>query len=216
MKRKTQVLFSVFFRVCAFLLDSVFVTNLGLNKNHFCLSKVLTVTALLPKFCSCRCSLYAKLLTATRKEKAQICKSHLSEILYILFCITLLHCCQFLPAFTIFFFQANVIFKEYIQLANVENETHCPKNKVSSVMSFIYLHQLAMYHQPQWPNHPRSEQTLRAFPFPTSLQRSTDNTFSTCAGSFCHLGRLFSTSTKNNTAHLLPKCSSDKQCGLTV
>lgn len=86
-------------------------------------------------------SLYAKLLTDTRTEKSQICKSQLFEILYILFCITLLHpiAVNFLPAFTIFSFQAGVVFKEHIQLTNVENEIHCPKNKVSSVMSFIYF-----------------------------------------------------------------------------
>lgn len=100
----------LFFRVCAFLLDSAFVTNLGLNKNHFCLPKVPAMTALLPKSCSC-CSLCAKLLTATGEKKAQICKSQLFEILYILFLITLLHCCQFLPVFTIFFFPSKCDFQ---------------------------------------------------------------------------------------------------------
>lgn len=96
MKMKMQIQFCVFFRFCTFLLESVFYTNLGLNRNRFCLTKVLTVTALLPKFCSH--SLCAKLLTSTGKEKAQICKRQLFEILYILFVTTLLHCSQFIPS----------------------------------------------------------------------------------------------------------------------
>lgn len=71
---RMQILISVF-RVCAFLLDSVFVADLGFNKNYFRLFKVCAVTALLPKFCPVE-PLYAKLLTGTgQKNPSDLQKS---------------------------------------------------------------------------------------------------------------------------------------------
>lgn len=143
---KMQIQFCVFFRFCTFFLESVFYTNLGLNRNCFCLTKVLTVTALLPKFCSH--SLCAKLLTSTGKEKAQICKDNYLKFFTFSFSQPYYTAVNLYPAFTIFSFQINVIFKEYTQLTNVENETLCPKDKVNGVMRIIYFRQLTMCHQP--------------------------------------------------------------------
>lgn len=110
-KKKMQIQFSVFLWASDVISVSVFSTNLGLNRNHFSLLKVLLVTALLPKFCSCSHSLCAKLLTATGKEKAQICKRELFEILNILFLITLLHCCQFLASLDYSLFPSKCYFQ---------------------------------------------------------------------------------------------------------